>query len=367
MAAGFSIVEILVSLVISLFILAGAVTILVQSQRNYRENDDFGRLQENSRFAMELITNDLRLAGFLGCVLTKPYTPDEDRLFNNLNGVSDGDLLDPTFALDGFEQGDSEWQAQANDDIVASIWPGTDAITIRKLRNGGTPILDNMSATNSVISIDNAPVNAGQLAAIYNCDSTDIFQVTSSDTSANTLGHTSGGAFSPGNSSDNLGAAYLQNDAYIDDNSLLNASKTFVTAFEPVRYYIAASNADATRPALWRQYHDGTAVVARELIEGIENMQILYGLDNSGSDRIPDAYVNADDVDDWTKVISVKVTLLVSTVDEYGTDVDTKTYDIYSTPADTSDDVGPFSDRRSRRLVSATVLLRNMQVKEPGA
>jgi type IV pilus assembly protein PilW len=358
---GFSIIEILVSLVISLFILAGAVTILVHSQRNYRQNDDFGRLQENARFAMEMITSDLRLAGFFGC---------STKVYNHLNST-DGDLFDTTQAIDGFEEGGSAWEGQGNTDIVASIWPGTDAITIRKFRNAGTPILDNMTATDALIEIANAPVNVNQLAAIYNCNSTDIFQVTSSDTSANTLGHAAGGSFSPGNSSDALSAAYDQNNAYISNTALVNASKTYVTAYEPVRYYIAASTANAGRPALWRQLHDGSGAVSQELIEGIENMQLLYGLDVNNADRIPDVYVDADnvpDVDgdglpDWSLVLGVKVTLLVSTLDEYGGEIDTKTYDIYSTPADDSDDVGPFNDRRSRKLISSTVLLRNLQIK----
>lgn len=349
---GFSIIEILVSLVISLFILAGAVTILVHSQRNYRQNDDFGRLQENARFAMEMITSDLRLAGFFGC---------STKVNNNLN-VAAGDLFDTTQAIDGFEEGGSAWEAQGNTDIVASIWPGTDAITIRKLRNAGTPILDNMTATDALIEIANAPVNANQLAAIYNCDSTDIFQVTSSDTSDNTLGHAAGGSFSPGNSNDALSAAYDQNNAYISNTALVNASKTYVTAYEPVRYYIAASTANAGRPALWRQFHDGSGAVSQELIEGIENMQLLYGLDDN-ADRIPDVYEDADNVLDWSQVLGVKVTLLVSTLDEYGGEIDTKTYDIYSTPADDSDDVGPFNDRRSRKLISSIVLLRNLQIK----
>lgn len=353
--AGFSFVEMMVALVISLFILGGAIVILIQNQQHYRQNDDFGRLQENARFAMDLIVEDLRMAGFFGC---------STQVNNNLNFAA-GDLFDITQAIDGYEEGRTAWEAQGSTAIVASIWPGTDAITIRKLRNRGVPILADMATADAVVDIDNAPVNSGQLAAIYNCSSTDIFQVTSSDTNANTLGHAGGGAFSPGNADANFSGAYEQNAVYIanpgaDPQGL--SSKTFVTAYEPVRYFLSASTADPARPSLWRQSHDGTALVTQELIDGIENMQILYGRDDN-SDGSPDAYVDADAVGNWNRVVGVKVTLLVSTLDETGLDVDTKTYDVYSTPANAGDDVGPFNDRRSRKLVSATVLLRNLQLQ----
>lgn len=353
--AGFSLVEIMVALVISLFILGGAVTILIQNQQHYRQNDDFGRLQENARFAMDTIVEDLRMAGFFGC---------STQVKNNLNFTA-GDLVDTTRAIDGYEEGEAAWEAQGSTAVVASIWPGTDAITIRKLRNRGVPILADMATADAVVNINNAPVNSGQLAAIYNCGSTDIFQVTSSDTAANTLGHVDGGAFAPGNAVADFSGTYQQNAVYTanptaDPQGL--SSRTFVTAYEPVRYFVAASTADPARPALWRQTHDGSSLATQELIEGIENMQILYGVDNN-SDGSPDAYVDADAVGNWNRVVGVKATLLVSTIEETGLDVDTKTYDVYSTPANAGDDVGPFNDRRSRKLVSATVLLRNLQLK----
>src|SRR5687768_5202748 len=150
-AAGFSLVEIMVSLVISLFILGGAVTILVQNQQNYRQNDDFGRLQENARFAMDLITGDLRMAGFWGCP-----AKIANQLVGSVPGMTGyipGNLLDTTYAIDGYDDGGGgTWAAQGNVDLAATIWPGTDAIVIRKLRNGGTPIAASMGTANADIT-----------------------------------------------------------------------------------------------------------------------------------------------------------------------------------------------------------------------
>jgi type IV pilus assembly protein PilW len=397
--AGFSLVEIMVAMVISLVILGGAMTILVQNQQHYRQNDDFGRLQENARFAMDLITGDLRLAGYWGCPAKVA-----NQLVGSVPGMANytpGNLLDTTYAVDGYDDaGGGVWGAQGNADLAGTIWPGTDAITIRKLRDTGTPIAASMAAADDDITFSAAnppPIVAGQLAAIYDCQRTNLFQATgvagqlvSHALNVGTPGNTSDRfAFNiPANpddyQADHKPHAYEQNNAHIVNAAAGTdleglSSKTFVASFEPVRYYIAASTADPARPALWREFHDNTQIVQQELIEGVENMQILYGRDDDGSGA-PTTYVTANNVSagleddihnpifigtnaDWFNVVAVKINLLVSTLDEVGTEVDNKTYDINGTPNNAGDDLVAPLDRRSRKLVSVTVLLRNMQAK----
>lgn len=357
-AAGFSLVEIMVALLISLFILGGAVSILLQNQKNYRHNDDFGRLQENARFALELITSDLRMAGFIGCARHNVQGMPET-VRSKLQGVAVGSLLDPTFLIDGYEQDVGAWEAQGNVDLAGVILAGTDAITVRRLRNRGVPITASMAKADDVLNVSTAPVSAGQIAAIYNCQGTDIFQAAA--VTANTITHVMGGG-SPGNSSNTLSRVYDQNAVYVADPAADpegDTAKTFVAGFEAVRYYISNNNG---QPTLWREYHDGTGVVQQPLVDGIENMQFQYGEDTD-LDGAPDSYADADMVVNWGQVVSVRVTLLVRTIDEYGDETDTKKYDIYGTPGDDSDDFTAPGDHRSRKLVSATVLLRNLQNK----
>ena len=49
------------------------------------------------------------------------------------------------------------------------------------------------------------------------------------------------------------------------------------------------------------------------LPEGVEDMQVLYGIDQNG-DGVADRYVNADNVGNWSQVVSIQVALLVSSV-----------------------------------------------------
>ena len=64
---GFSLVEIMVALGISLFILAGIGYVYTNSKQTYRVQDQLSRLQENGRLAFEYLTRDIRMAGYWGC------------------------------------------------------------------------------------------------------------------------------------------------------------------------------------------------------------------------------------------------------------------------------------------------------------
>lgn len=86
-------------------------------------------------------------------------------------------------------------------------------------------------------------------------------------------------------------------------------------------------------------------------------MQILYGVDTDG-DRAPDTYRNATAVTagaDWPNVVTVRIGMLMRTVDEYGADVDNAVRAVNGT------NIGPMNDRRLRRVFTTTLALRNLQ------
>lgn len=128
-------------------------------------------------------------------------------------------------------------------------------------------------------------------------------------------------------------------------------------------YYVGASEADATVPALFRErmlLNTTTSdlyTAAEELVQGIENMQILYGLDNSGSNGIADIYVQADNVlvnttANWQKVVTVRLILRMRSVNPvYNENVD---YPVFEGVTGTNG-----SDRFMRQTVSTTIQIRN--------
>lgn len=61
---GLTLVEILVALVISAFLLAGVIQLFLGSKQTYRSHDGLSRIQENGRFALEAMSRDIRAAGY---------------------------------------------------------------------------------------------------------------------------------------------------------------------------------------------------------------------------------------------------------------------------------------------------------------
>ncbi len=95
-----------------------------------------------------------------------------------------------------------------------------------------------------------------------------------------------------------------------------------------------------------------SAAAEEILADGVDDMQILYGLDddNNGS---ANRYRDASGVTDWQDVVSVRVVLLFNTV------IAVETSDIEQKFVLAGTNSGPYKDRLRRRVVGVTVALRN--------
>lgn len=65
---GMNMVELMVAMTIGMLITLAITALFMGSQRSNQENEDIARMQENARFALDMITQDLRHAGLLGNV-----------------------------------------------------------------------------------------------------------------------------------------------------------------------------------------------------------------------------------------------------------------------------------------------------------
>lgn len=65
-AAGFSLVELMVALTIGIFMLAGLASLLYYNSRAHSEMEKSAEQIENGRYVLDLLINDLQMAGFYG-------------------------------------------------------------------------------------------------------------------------------------------------------------------------------------------------------------------------------------------------------------------------------------------------------------
>lgn len=355
---GFTLVELMVALTIGLIILAGVSTLFVNSRQTYTTQDRLARLQENARFAMQFIIKDLRMAGYFGCL--DEITPDS--MHSTLNNSTDF-AYNGQLPLEGVENASNGWYPSGFATLPAGMKPGTDAIVIRRGDDDNNIYLNkempNDSAVLKVNSIAGLEVN--DIIVISDCVSADIMQITQLNPTDPHIVHNSGNTSEgPGNSTQKLSKAYSPSTA---------PDGTKVMKFLTRRYFIATGASG--NPALFRQDNAGTAV---ELVDGIENLQVLYGKD-SDSDGLPNVYLKAGDTglqttDDWAMVKSVRFGIIARTLSDKDTDVDTGTYDVDGdcpTGALITDPCYDFTptatnpnDRNKRRVFQAVVQLRNL-------
>ena len=64
---GFTLVEMMIAMTLGLIVLAGVGWVYFGTMRTYRTHDGLSRMQEGARYAFELISHDLRMAGVAGC------------------------------------------------------------------------------------------------------------------------------------------------------------------------------------------------------------------------------------------------------------------------------------------------------------
>lgn len=328
---GYSIVEFMVAITIGMFLLGGIGAVFVSSKQTYRMQDSLWQLQDNSRFAMEFLIRDLRMASFRGCN-GNDITP-----VNTLNNATDFNY-DYMVGLQGFDASASGWSPALPLDISAatpSPAAGSDVITIRRAQEPGVgvtaPFMNNNSAALHVDAGNG--LSQFDIVLITDCSAAAILQISGAnpDTSG-TIAHNTG-VGTPGNATSDLGKIFR------DDAEIMKLTT--------VSYFIAPDATAAGSRSLWRKVADNPP---EELAAGVENMQVLYGEDTD-NDRSVNRYVTADNVADMNRVISFKLSFLMATL---ANNITSKpqpyTFDgVTVTPA----------DRKLRRVFSTVVNLRN--------
>lgn len=330
---GVSLVEMMVAVTIGLILMAGVMSIFLSSKVTYFANEKLARLQESGRIALNLVSHDVRAAGYMGCARAVP--------FNSVLNSPTSLLWNYSIPLQGFESDGSGGYSPAlgitlnpapisTSDVIVARTLARDSRALRVEANM-TSLTGNIIVANTVP----APVTAGQILIVTDCQASTVFQTNSY--SAGNIAHANVG--SPGNSTGDLGMLYR-----------IGAR---VAPLQTLIYYVGNDPATGN-PALYRQ--TGQTTPSDLLIEGVEGLQISYGLDTNG-DRLADQYVSATGVTNWDNVLSVNYSLLVRS-DESGTAIDSKTYQLLETAVG-GKLLGPFSDRRSRLVFTTTVALRN--------
>ncbi|MES3025036.1 MAG: PilW family protein [Pseudomonadota bacterium] len=325
-ARGFSLAELMIAIAIGLIIMAGMTTLFVNNSAAQAEVEKVNRQIENGRFAISTLTNDVRNAGFMG-----EYDPSPLATPAALPDPCAVSLAEVVNALPLHVQG-IDGLASASLSCITDAVPGTDAIVVRHAR---TCVL---GAANCGAVDDPGPFFQASL-----CNSkTELDSGTLSDHYA-------------------LGVAAAALTLHTKNCLTLAPVRRYLTHI----YYVSNNDVGTDAiPTLKR-----AELEAREdgsmgfnvvpLVEGIENLQLQYGIDNTG-DGVADAYsANPGAVQNWRNAVSVKISLLARNLEVSPRHEDSKSYTLGADAAGNDIVIGARNDGYKRHVFQALASMSN--------
>ncbi len=342
---GLTLVEIMVALAISLVLLTGVIEMFLAGKAAYRTQDQVGRMQENARFALHAIAEDLRMAGYLGC-FSGSAVNNIVRPGYQLNGLADYDRPLSAFDYSGTTgTALSDWTPNlpayfSAGDVIA----GSDVFVIKR---GDSDFTLNKNPPGANVKVDDTPDNdfqVGDVIFVADCSQADIFKASTVSEGSGYVTFTHAANF---NTSTSLSKSYGMDAAVM--KMITNA-------------YFVSTNA-AGNPALYRRgISGGGGVTTEELVEGVETMHVVYGEDTN-ADGIANRFVNAAEVTNIDNVVSVRIGLLVRSQEEVTPQDDSTTYSIVGTNVGTTGTTPVHSaDRRLRYVFTTAIKIRNRGV-----
>ena len=344
--AGVTLVELMVSMVIGLIIIAGLGSIYLAASNVFRSLDASSRLQENVRYAFERVTNDVRMAGYTGCSYTT--------VANVLNGNTAWNLNLFSRPLAGYEDSVDTFPTELSSNRLRG-----DSLVLLRADNSREFIIESHNTSSATIKlVGSHDIVDGQIVVATDCKHAAIFQVTNANVANSTLVHNTGTG-TPGNCTKGLGSPVV---CSTNGTPYEFPPGSRILRFSGLAYYIR--NNAVGEPALHRQVLGVSgSTTAEEVVDGIENMQIRYGVDTTPTaDGSVDVYTTADDVlvqapgatndDKWARVLAIRISLVaVSTAQQQlSSQIVPYVYDGAT--------VTP-TDRRLRKVFTTTIAVRN--------
>lgn len=251
---GAALLEILLSISISMILLLSLSTIYITQKQTYLYAQGLARIQENARIALGFIRHDVRTAGYTGC-----------GRFNDLH-------LDNSIPL---AQTLTGWHYDnSSSDLVMP------SLTNKRLRSADVLLIQSASLEIEKINLKKIANAKQDILLINDCVNADIVQL------------------------NNLNLRHK----YEEDAKVRHWQKLI--------YYVALTSyknkARQKIYALYRRDLNGPANAVSEIVEGVDDMHIEYGIKNKVESL---QYVTADRVTDWQAIKAVKVSLLLDSME----------------------------------------------------
>ena len=351
-------VEVMVSSLIGTLLLYGALSIMLNSRISFKAREGLSRIEERGRLALEIVADDIRLAGYKGCVSSGAQ--------EIIRGVDlSSSWVQPELGIRGWAYRDTEYGDDLDvhllqqSSFTTNFWqpntPGNKGTSIDMLKRSdvlelwvaqpfvmditSATITDSLKRISAVPSTlegfpDSGDPNPERLLLVTDCQKNMLVKADSfSSTGTVTLDPAKSNSYT---------------------SQLTAMTQPQGVMIQGLMYYLAIPS-DRDRPSLYKKEikADGTFQNAVEVLPGVLSFQLQFG-ENIDTELSADRYVDADEVQDWANVISVRMYMLVETEieDAVPDGLDFYFFGRNYSPANSE-------DKRIRREYTTTVTMRN--------
>jgi type IV pilus assembly protein PilW len=315
-----TLIELMAALAIGAFLMIGAITVFVQSRTTFRITESISRMQENARFALDVLEPDIRMAHYWGLNTTTSYV-DNQAQPDEANGPGPDDCgnnwtIDLEQAIDGDNNGYGFG--------CAGTLPSATADTLIVRRAAEDPETLPLAGPGGTLRLQSVRAPASSL----------LF---------------TGNAVPAGYGADSQTHRMIANGYYVSRDSSMSFDANIVPSLR-----------------VWTLNGSGR-MEDQEVIAGIEDLQVQLGVDTD----LPDDPDERSAIDRWVNVndpmidptnagfnpdaivLGVRIWVRVRAERPENGFTDTTNY-VYA-----DQDVGPFDDNFRRIVVSKTIYLRN--------
>ena len=322
---GFSLIEFMIAITLGLMVVSVILGLFANTSRARTDLERASQQIDSARYAVDVISADLQLAGYYG-ELNASALPIPGALPDVCSANPTVWATALPIHVQGYDDG-----AGVPTCIPATLVPGTDVVAVRRVR----------TCVAGAVGCD-AVVASEPYLQVALCGNT----VTSQK-----LGIAADTAFT-----------LTQKDCV----SVAPLRRYLVEI-----YFISSDNGlGANIPTLKRLEFNGNSFVEAPLADGIERLQLEYGIDTNG-DGSPDQY-SADPTNftyagctictaanNWSNVVTAKIHVLARSGEPTMGHIDKKIYALGTAANGNAVRVGPFNDGYQRHVYSAAVRLMN--------
>ena len=276
--AGFSLVELMVAMTLGLILLAGVVSVVTNTSASFGELNKASRQLDNGRYAIQVLREDIRHAGYYG----EFYAVPAPTAMTNPCSTTLADLqAGMSLPVQGYAGA-----AVAPLACIPGYVPNTDVLVIRRANTEVTP-------TGAMV---------GSEVYLQSRPDSRVLQP---------------GPF----------------DAAVFDLTKRDGSAADVRQFRVHIYYIRncsdCSGGGDGIPTLTRaEFRNGNFNTLAPIAEGIETLRLRYGIDTSGDGVANQLVALPANLNAWSSLISVEMGLLARNVEPSPGYTDQKTYSL---------------------------------------